>query len=204
MCRVFPMDQCAYPSHTFAPLNPYPNPVRHHYYRLHFRVGETDAPRDHRARGGRTQICLNPACGLWSHSWENMSTNGETEPRKGKVPCLWAPAYQGWARTRTRVCLPEQCSALGLSERRGVPGRLLPCFPAPPEQWALVLNEHMPGPFCMYVNVYVQSEAGVILGWQVSVLRILHKTAGPTLDTFCHVFVPEQWWCLYFLAITLF
>ena len=60
------------------------------------------------------------------------------------------------------------------------------------------------GPLLCVENIYVQSEAGVIPGWQASVLRILHKTAGGTLNTFCHVFVPKQWWCLYFLAITLF
>lgn len=63
---VLSVDQCANISHTLSRLSPCSNLVRH-YYHLHFRDGDTEALKDHRARGGRTHICLNPECGIGSH-----------------------------------------------------------------------------------------------------------------------------------------
>uniref|UniRef100_A0A9L0K4F9 Transmembrane protein 50A n=1 Tax=Equus asinus TaxID=9793 RepID=A0A9L0K4F9_EQUAS len=34
---------------------------------IFFGDGDTEALKDHRARGGRTHICLNPECGIGSH-----------------------------------------------------------------------------------------------------------------------------------------
>lgn len=53
--------------------------------------GDTEALKDHRARGGRTHICLNPECGIGSHF-----------PSKGEVKWLaWGPRpASGWAGTR--------------------------------------------------------------------------------------------------------
>lgn len=81
---VFFEDQCASISHTLCPLNPYNDLVSYYYSCLH-RDGNSEALRDHRTRGGRTQIRLTLECGIWSHF-----TNEETEPQRSKETCLKA------------------------------------------------------------------------------------------------------------------
>lgn len=159
------------------------------------RWGDTEALRDHRVRGGRTQVCPNPECGIWSHL-----TNEKTEVRRSKATWVRAPAFQWWARSRIKIGLLEQSSLHGASPRGEESVGLL-CFES--KLSSVWMNKHLLDPYCVSRTFIFNQKPGwyqcdKAWFWEFCIKQ------QEKLNTFCCVFVPKRWWYLYFLAIKFF
>lgn len=171
--------------HTLPPLNPSNNLVRD----LHF--------RDHRARGGGTQICLTPERRIWSHF-----THEGTEPPLHPTEVKWlAQGHQPVVgELGLNSDLPPRGGCFHWASPKGEESAgswsvFLLCFKN--RLSSFWQNEHFLDPYCVSRTSILNQKQG----WHQCDKAILFCIKQQEELTFCRVFVPKQWWCLNFLAI---